>query len=322
MVEAARRTAVMFETKVAEPEKKVYMFNVPSGIGDISWLYSKLLNIPEVSKGSAVLSFHIADGWPYRALPYVNMLPCTAYNDYGNHEYKDIIEVERVQKIDHNKLTWQELKDRGYGAYFIQNNEFLERGTPLAKWCPDLLTTYHYPLIRDEAAEKKAQELLTPATKTRPLFGVFGSSKRGVKLWKGWLAPEWLEFIKMVKRDFDPHFVLMGAQWDHEIMDEIVVELDKEKIEYTNITGRTMLAAAVEVLKLLNYFMCFSSGLNVLSTVVGTPCCAMWPDFQHALRYAWAPPDMIQEGSYKAFVWCEPFTVFDNLQPVLRKYLK
>ncbi len=42
---------------------------VPSGIGDVSWVYSKLCNVGER------LEYEVADGWPYRTTQFLELLP-------------------------------------------------------------------------------------------------------------------------------------------------------------------------------------------------------------------------------------------------------
>jgi len=300
--------------------REKYVFSVPSGIGDISWMYSKLMNIPEVADGSMKMEVLIADGWPYRALPFVQLLPLVSASDYGNHEYDEIVTFEKFHKLDYRKTTWDQVRKMGFGMYFMQNNHFLEEGRRLEEWLPDLPANFHYPMKVTEDDSKVADRLLEKKDRA-PIVGIFGSSKRGVKLWKGWLADEWFEYISLLHQNYDCQFLLMGAQWDHEIMDEIQFLLTKVKIPFINVVGKTSISVAIELMKRLNYFTCFSSGLNVLATIVKTPCCTMWPEFQDGLRYRWAPTDLIASGDYRAYIWTEPRTVFRSIKPILDRKL-
>jgi hypothetical protein len=51
---------------------------VPSGIGDVSWMYSKL-------KHAEPMNWEIAKGWPHRTRPYMELLDCVKDVKYGGN---------------------------------------------------------------------------------------------------------------------------------------------------------------------------------------------------------------------------------------------
>ena len=53
----------------------IEVVGVPSGIGDVSWLYSKL-------KHAGPLGYKIADGWPYRTKQFLELLPNVRWAEY------------------------------------------------------------------------------------------------------------------------------------------------------------------------------------------------------------------------------------------------
>ena len=67
------------ETKV-ETKK----FGVAAGIGDLSWIYSKLKHIGQP------LEFQVADGFPRRSLPFLKLLPGIEYAEYSSHNWFDL----------------------------------------------------------------------------------------------------------------------------------------------------------------------------------------------------------------------------------------
>ena len=65
----------------------ILSFRVPSGIGDISWIYSKLasLNLP--------LRIEVAAGNPKRALPYLELLPMVQEAVYGDFLTRAVLDA-------------------------------------------------------------------------------------------------------------------------------------------------------------------------------------------------------------------------------------
>jgi hypothetical protein len=62
----------------------------------------------------------------------------------------------------------------------------------------------------------------------------------------------------------------------------------------------------------------YSSGLNVIRTVVDKPAMAMWPDFQAELRYSWAPPHMVESQRYVGMLW----RPVNDIWPVAADFLR
>ena len=105
---------------------------VPSGIGDISWAYSKLCTLNEP------FDYLVADGWPYRAKEYMELLPKARSVEYGQFEYQDILEFEELQRATGNPLSsWAAVVKLNGTAVLLQPNLHLERGKPLAEWLAD-----------------------------------------------------------------------------------------------------------------------------------------------------------------------------------------
>src|SRR5215467_796658 len=112
---------------------------VPSGIGDVSWAYSKLRN-------AGKLVYEVADGWPYRTVPFLELLPGVAKAEYGPFNYQDIVAFEQGTGIGHHP-TWENVNNgRGLERVLLEPNRHLEEGKRLEDWLPDLPTTFHYEI--------------------------------------------------------------------------------------------------------------------------------------------------------------------------------
>ncbi len=274
---------------------------VPSGIGDISWLVSKLVNSEEWKKGD--LEIVIADGWPYRAQPYLEML--NVKSSYGNFRFEDIIafENERKKEFSGRKLLWRDIVEKQAGCYLIEPNWHLEAGKLLSEYLPDLETNYHYELNRPEMS-KRVSEIIEPIVRDRGLkwVGISCASYRGAKAWKTWELEQWKELSEIIiKAGYK--LVLMGGAWD-DLTDNLSYEL--EDSSFVNLVGKTQFGEACVIHNLLDGYVGFSSGLGIIRTVMRLPTLMLWPEHQQALSTSWADPEDIDNRKYIAKSYVEP----------------
>lgn len=255
---------------------------IPSGVGDISWLVSKLINAPQWKE----IEFEIADGWPFRAQPYLDMLGVKS--SYGNHVYDEIIAFESM----HPYKTWQDVVSKGFGKYFMQPNMHLEQGKPLADYLPDLDTNYHYPLeipnIESKPYTRRLENLVNK------WVGISAASYRGHVAWNTWQYSEWIKLLKMIIED-GYKICLIGGRWD-DLTDELSNDLDEG--EHLNIIGKTSFSQVCAVHEMLNYYIGFSSGLGIIRTVMELPTIMLWPEHQIKLSDSWADPEDLKSGRY------------------------
>lgn len=301
---------------------------LPSGIGDFSWGWSKLYAIRDQIK-----EIRIADGWPYRTTPYVEL--CWSPEErlarpnngasYGTFAYKDIQMFEGVNEIASNPSyipTWADVFEKvgGYAQILLQPNAHLEHGRPLHYWLSDLPTKYHYPLYTSTKDAAYAENLVTRLRLqsphvlgiAAPLVGISCASYRGSEAWKTWGSGEWVAFLeKIVDAGWQP--VILGGFWD-DLSSNVAAALS-----LPDLVGRTDVAQMIEVLKRLDAYIGFSSGLGVIRTVLNLPAMSLWPDFQKELSTAWPPPDMLSSGRYVAAPWRDPVT---DTWPVARRFLE
>lgn len=261
---------------------------VPSGIGDVSWLYSKL-------KFAEPLQWEIADGWPYRTKPFLDLLPGIAGVEYGNFVYSDIILAESI--FENGNGFWpHKWTDVGPGRTMIEVNRHLEAGRRLEDWLPDLPVDFHYPIRGSEAEALRAKNLL--AGSEGPIWGVSAASYRGSEAWNTWGYAQWREFLKWFRDYAGGRIFLLGGFWD-----DLTSSLAEDG--YPDLVGKTSIGCTVEILRRLDGYIGFSSGLGVIMTVLGRKTFMMWPLHQQPLSTSWAPPEMLEAGTYAAHPWGE-----------------
>lgn len=278
------------------------IIGVPSGIGDVSWMYSKLMH-------TGPLDLEVADGWPYRTVPFLELLPGIRDSSYGDFQYQDILSFESVQGIN-GKTEWADLKDKGYGRLLLEANRHLEVGRQLEDWLPDLPCTYHYEIITKPGDDEKANTIL--AGLRRPIVGISAASYRGSEAWKTWGYGEWSDYLKRLQAEAGCSILLIGGFWD-----DLTSMLSEEG--YKDCVGRTNVGTMVELLKRIDGYIGFSSGLGVLRTVLNKPALMFWPAHQKELSTSWAPPHMLASGSYTAIPWLEPAMAMKATKKWLRQ---
>jgi hypothetical protein len=281
---------------------------VAKGIGDVSWVWSKLINVTDQ------IEFCIPKGYPERTLPWCKLLPeLYGSNEKAAHNFRDI----RLMRLTRPYVTWVDvLKQYGDEPIYLECNDHLIAGHPLAEFLPDLPTNYHYPINTTEEHKAKAGAFLLPAV-GRYTLGIHCANIVGARAWKAWLPEDWVEFIKCAVKDI-PNLtvVFLGGYWDIPTAAEVIGRYGKE-LSYIDLTGKTDIGTVIEVLKGLNYYIGFSSGLNVLANVINKPCMALWPDWQDSLKYSWADPETIDNRTYLASVYDEPERIYYRMKSVL-----
>lgn len=266
------------------------VIGVPSGIGDVSWMYSKLCHIDET------IRFEIADGWPYRTREFLQMLPRVAECDYDRQmHYDDILSFENIHGLLKYGLTWNELEDRfPYGRLMLECNRHLEMGRRLEEWLPDLPCNFHYDINTKPIDRVRALELIDEMPK--PIIGISAASYRGSEAWKTWGYAEWSPFLKWIANKTGGSVLLMGGFWD-----DLTHSLAEDG--YRDVVGKTSFGTAIELQKELDLYVGFSSGLGIIRTVLSKKTYMMWPEHQQALASSWAPLEMLENGTYGHSIW-------------------
>jgi len=260
-------------------------FGVPSGIGDVSWAYSKL-------KYLGPQEYHVADGWPHRTVPFLELLPGVSKSSYGPFNFGDIVKFESMHGY-HPSPRWADVP-KGFGVTYIEPNRHLEMGRRLEDWLPDLPCDFHYQINIAEEDKIRARNRLDKYPK--PWTGISAASYRGSEAWKTWGYEDWSPFLKAWHSEVEGTIFLLGGFWD-DLTDTLADD------GWVSLVGKTNIGTAISTLDLLDYYIGFSSGLGVLRTVLKKNAFLLWPDFQAELSTSWAPLNMLESRAYTAQLW-------------------
>jgi len=265
---------------------------LPAGIGDISWCYSKLINLKED------FHFYISADNPRRSLDFVQLLPGVRSAEYDCSNYHRIVYNCLPHNITRERLT-------SLSSTAVQNfalNHYLEQGNRIEYFIPDIPTDFHYKINTSPADVAFSEQVIK---NTESAIGIYTSSYINSSAWGGWLLYQWKTLICELSRNLpNTTFIFLGADYDAPLTDDLVKLINP--IQHINLCGKTTIGEAIEVLRRLNYFISYPCGLAVLSNVVSTPVMMFYPNHLIKLMYSWPDPKSIEDLSYKGCVFPKP----------------
>jgi len=258
---------------------------IPSGIGDFSWAWSKLVTTND--------QYHIeyVGGKPDRMTAYLSILPkdrIVAFMPNNNYYTKwdengELICISRNPNQFPTLHKVQRYSDlRPDVLSFLEINTFLERGNRIEGWFSTEMpkTDFHY--ILGGSLEKCGRG---------NYFIVNYSSYGTKKAWGYYDVPISTDIIQHIvnKTGWAPLFI--GGTYDDYTQD-IYIECLNRGIHAVNVIGKTPdLCTVTALLQQAQAYIGACSGLMVLANVLNTPVCAYYPPFK-------TPP-----GRYLAGTW-------------------
>lgn len=267
-----------------------------AGLGDSVWLAMKLINQPE--------KFHwrLPDGQPQRGKQLFDLLPqITQSCDYvPGMGYKMI-------KRSGYKGKW---RDAPKNEMFLEANTWLEFGKRIEHYLPDLPTSFILPYLTTDDDHNTAVNILGAGDEK--YIGIYTSSYSTTRQWNGWLEKEWTELIGLIQGyTTEYRFVFIGADWDIGVSQEVMSKMSPDS--FVNTIGQP-LPVVIEILKRLDCFIGFPSGLSIINETLGANQTVMfYPPHLQPMMNTWADPKRIESGQYKGCQFCEPKQIFDWL---------
>lgn len=261
---------------------------VASGIGDFSWVWSKICRLD--------CDFHIRiaqTGGPSRLLPFVELLP-------------------KVSSVGVVRMNFQQLRSKGVsactnlaqleslrqqGPISIEANTHLETGNRIETFLPEIPIDYHYDIRISKEHVDQALALIPGY----PFLCIFTSAVGTAKAWNAWLPNEWANFLIMFRENVaDIPVVHLGARWDMNMAVEVEKLAKLHGLKYVNLVGKTHIAAALHIMSLSSYFLAFPSGMAVLADVICAPATMFWPKIAPHIHmvHKFADPESTSSGRF------------------------
>lgn len=263
-----------------------YKILIPSGIGDFSWTWSKLICTPH--------NFHLEyiGGYPDRMKAFFDLLPkdrllsCTPNSQYYTRwdEKNELVCCARQGAPAIRKAY--RLSDLREGEMmFIESNSYLEAGNRLEGWLADELpnTEFHYPLNGTIKGAKKGDYFIVN-------YSSYGTKKN----WNYYDVPDSVEFVKFVQKFTGWTPIFIGGEYDDYTVD-IFRALSDSGVPAISLIGKTPeLVTVVALLQQAKMYVGACSGLMVLANILHTAVATYYPGFD-------VPP-----GRKLAGMWHDP----------------
>ena len=277
-------------------------FRVPPGIGDISWVYSKLVNLGQP------LIMEVARSNRPRSLPYLELLPHVRHAASCRDSVASVLSAPDLSDWTVERLT-REAADR---PVTIQLNHWLESGKRIEGYIPDLPVDHHYAMYLRPADVALAESLLG-SWKRWVVF--YCANQNTVRRWRGWQASQWAELALLFMGHYDlDGVVLVGAKWDRPMGQSVlnaVFTRGGGRVPTLDLVGRLPLSGTLHVIRRALYTVAFPSGIPILAAVMRRPALMFYPRHLKPMQNAWADPEMVESGDYKGCQFCPPQKAFD-----------
>jgi len=250
----------------------MYNLIVPAGIGDFSWMYSKLVGLGKE------INLTISCDAPKRLGPYTELLPLVKSVNYDGPTFPVIREkaIKNVSEL---------VEDT---PIYIEANTHLERGNKLETWLPELPINKHYLLN------------LGTLNLDYDYIVIYTSSMGMVKCWNGWGVNEWWDFLRAFNRDFkDYPIVFVGAPWDVDIVKKIVERVKERRMLLIDYSGILHIKDTLSLIKGSKYFLGFPSGLSILANVLGVKATMFYSEQIKNIMGTWADSHNFDERLYE-----------------------
>lgn len=262
-----------------------------AGIGDTLWLFQKLINQPEA------FNWLIPGGHPRRGHQVFELFPQLT----ASFDWVDDLGYKKIKATSY-RGKWSGTPSR----FTLEANTHLEAGRRIEKFLPDLETSYRLSPNTVDEDGKMAHFLLygnpIPPISHRPrMIGIYTSAYSNARHTGGWTVEEWLQFVNLLPTDYT--LVFIGAPYDTGIAHEV---MDRCGRPFVNTIGQP-LGVVIEILKRLEVFIGFPSGLSILNELIGAKRTLMfYPTNLAKMINTWADPSRIESGEYKGCLWCSP----------------
>lgn len=246
---------------------------VPPGIGDIAWVYSKLVALDEpmvfAVPGKAKIKEHAA--LALRSLPFIDLLPLVKYSTVANCEGGHVYIAGSIS--DYSNGTIPE------SPSMICFNYHLERGNKLESIMPGLGTQRHFAMKRPKWAMREAKMFLKPGEKA---FAVYTSSS-GYFSGQDLTISKWADTIMRVAHKKPSHkIVIVGASWDMGMLFPLYSTLCSMGLRSRVVMVHDReIATVLEILRACEFMIGAVSGLTIIAEYQGIPTVHIYPMALH-----------------------------------------
>lgn len=275
--------------------KSMRLIRTCAGIGDSIWLFMKLINANEK------FDFQISGSKPQRGKQIFDLLPSVA----NSCVYVDGLRYENIRQTS-KQFDGANFVDIQEKDFSLAANYHLEQGNRIENFLPDLKTSFQISWDTDNSGFS-----ITDLPPAPGYIGVYCSKYESNKAWGQWTERQWLDLIQKIHAEkSDTVFCIIGALFDIDLSGKLIALLRANNIPFHDTIGKP-LAYVVELLKRLDYFIGFPSGLSILNETLGKKTFMFYPPHLEKMIDTWAEPDRILLDQYIGTLFCSPMEAFN-----------
>ena len=230
------------------------LISMPPGIGDGLWVVQKIINTKEK------FVIRIPNGQPQRGKAVWDLLPqITESSYYDNLRFREV----KYRNHAASYVFWKDIKEK---EIFLEANTHVEAGKRIEGFLPDLPTSFQLDFKTTPEQEKGADKFVSRVKYVHCRnIGIYCASYAGSQNWGTWGLEEWLKLVELLNTPLTT-FVIIGASYD-DLTQELFKKLEEKNIFAINTVGED-LGTTIEILKRLDFFIGFPSGLSILNELI------------------------------------------------------
>ena len=294
--------------------EKCCQFCVPAGIGDVSWIYSKIRHIPSMLGKIVILYAGSRDLAPvlHRAHPLIEMMPDVHWGGYMPQRESWEVVAQSLPSEWPDHFGWGPLHHKR--VMNLSANLHLEMGRKLSEWLPLLPTDYHYHLDIKLEHQQNGDNLLGGLS--GPFIAVYTSNRDKSDQpsgWALWDSDEWIGFLTRISKLPELKrctFLILGASYDADRSEAVATGLERCGLSVVRVLGQP-LGVALHCLSRSHYFFAYPSGIGILANVLRVPGVMFLPWLLSNLENAYADPNDMALSVYRAWSDPRPDEVYD-----------
>lgn len=279
--------------------KKPLNLVVFPGIGDISWVYSKLGDLLEERD----IRISIYNCGPQRGEQFLRLLPGITPQGYIQAPFTNYLPMDA------------DLRTLNEGPHNIIVNPFIEQGHRIETVWPKQTIDYHYPLQISDSNKEEAKDILLDA-EDKKVFAFYATSYNHRSENGFWSVDNWTKFLLGAEQIYGNKvaFLALGAGYDKKTFD-VAENLRGKGAKILNLVGQTDMGVTLELIRLSAYMFSFPSGLGVLSDVLDTPgmmwywkdtVAGIWGGTCNGFLNQYADPKNVESGRHLNMFFNEP----------------
>jgi hypothetical protein len=298
-------------------------FLCPQGIGDVTWALTKVESVRDALAPGEPIEVYLTctkrDQLQDRALDYIRRFRFISSADMRlNYCIHNEPPYRKDGCYSYIEDGWYDFPDGRYCA--LMPNGPLEHGIRLEKWLPKY--PIRWDIFSDFTIRPSEYAYADRLYKSLGPYCVFypgplaGNSVSGHNRNMLWKPTEWVMLGERIREELGLKIVVVGASYDLDYYNEFIVpNLNGSSRGWISVIGETSIGQLYAVTQRSKFLISYQAGVGIISAYLGVPTAMWWRpwgdslsqdiflSFREEMSYAWAPPAILDSGSYLPMIY-------------------